>query len=118
MKKLQIKELTKSIVKHDEFSEENLKWVFENFSRKELKLFKCLLLKEIKNNNVTVSFTGKLNDENKTKINAMFPNRQILFKCNDKNIFGGLRFEYNDFILDYSISGILKKILNNIRERI
>ena len=46
----------------------------------------------------------------------MFPNKKILFKRDDENISGGVRFEYGDFVLDYSVSGIVKRILNDIRE--
>ncbi|MDR3256597.1 MAG: F0F1 ATP synthase subunit delta [Endomicrobium sp.] len=116
MKRSQIKELAKSIVKNDELSGKNLKWIFSNLSRQELKLFMRLLSKEIRDNSVTASFAGKLSDENKKKIIAMFPNKKILFKRDDENIVGGVRFEYSDFVLDYSVSGIMKRILNGIRE--
>ncbi|MDR3253629.1 MAG: F0F1 ATP synthase subunit delta [Endomicrobium sp.] len=116
MKKSQIKELTESIAKYDELSEEDLKWIFSNLSRQELKLFIRLLSKEVKNSNVKVSFAGELSDEHKKKIAVMFPNKRILFKRDDESIAGGLHFEYNDFVLDYSVSGIVKRILNSIKE--
>lgn len=118
MKRSKIREFTKSIVKHDELSTKDLEWIFSNFSRQELKLFMRLLSKEIKDNTVTASFAGELSYENKKKINAMFPNRKILFKRDDENISGGVRFEYGDFVLDYSVSGIIKRILNGIRENL
>jgi hypothetical protein len=67
MKRSQIKEITKSIVKYDELSEKDLKWIISNFSRKELKLFIMLLSKEIKDNNVLINFAGNLSDINKNK---------------------------------------------------
>jgi F-type H+-transporting ATPase subunit delta len=116
MKRSKIRELTKSIVKYDELSVKDLEWISSNLSRQELKLFMRLLSKEIKDNTVTVSFAGGLNYENKKKINDMFPNRKILFKRDDESISGGVRFEYGDFVLDYSVSGIIKRILKGIRE--
>jgi F-type H+-transporting ATPase subunit delta len=74
------------------------------------------LSKAIKYNSVTASFAGELSDVNKRKIIAMFPDKKILFKRDDKNIVGGMRLEYGDFVLDYSVSGIVGRILNGIRE--
>lgn len=116
MKISQIKELVDSIIKHDELSIKGLDWILSNLSRQELKVFMRLLSKEIKNSSVTASFAGELNDVNKRRITAMFPNKKILFKRDDENISGGVRFEYGDFVLDYSVSGIVKRILNDIRE--
>jgi len=119
MKKSQIKELAESIIRYDGLSEEkDLNWLFANLSRQELKLLISLLSKEIKYNNVTVSFSGQLSDIDKNKIAVMFPDKKILFKRDDDNIIGGVRFEYYDFILDYSISGTIQRILNGIRENL
>ncbi|OEG69350.1 hypothetical protein ATZ36_10090 [Candidatus Endomicrobiellum trichonymphae] len=106
------------MLKYGELSTKDLEWIFSNFLRQELKLFMRLLSKEIKDNTVTASFAGELNYENKKKINDMFPNRKILFKRDDENISGGVRFEYGDFVLDHSVSGIIKRILNDIRENL
>jgi F-type H+-transporting ATPase subunit delta len=118
MKRSKISELAKSIVKYDELSTKDLEWIFSNLSRQELKLFMRLLSKEVKDNTVTASFADELSCENKKKINAMFPNKKILFKRDDENISGGVRFEYGDFILDYSVFGIIERILNGIRENL
>jgi F-type H+-transporting ATPase subunit delta len=118
MKISQIKELAESVIRYDGFSEKDLKWILFNLSRQELKLFIRLLSKEIKYNNVIVSFSGELSDINKKKISAMFPNKKILFKRDDDNIVGGVRFEYGDFILDHSISGVIERILKAIRENL
>lgn len=118
MKRSKIRELAKSIVKYDELSTKDLEWVFSNLSRQELKLFVRLLSKGIKDNTVTASFADELNCENKKKISAMFPNKKILLKRDDENIIAGVRFEYGDFILDYSVSGIIKRILDDIRENL
>ncbi|GMO64305.1 MAG: hypothetical protein Nk1A_0560 [Endomicrobiia bacterium] len=118
MKRLRIKELADSVVKYDHLSPKYLDWIFSNLSRQELKLFSNLLLKGIKCNNVTVIFSGKLSGINKEKINMMFPNKKILFKQDDDNIVGGVRFEYDDFILDYSISGVIERILKDIKENL
>jgi len=74
-----------------------------------------LLSKEIRANNLTVTYAGELSVVNKAKIIAMFLGKKILFRRDDKNIIGGICLEYSDFILDYSVSGIAKMILNAIK---
>jgi F-type H+-transporting ATPase subunit delta len=118
MKRSQIKELAKSIVEYDELSEKDLNWVYSNFSRQEIKAFARLLSNEIKDKNVLATFAGELSAANKSKIEAMFPGKKITFKRDDAGVAGGVRFEYSDFILDYSISGIARRILNVIKERL
>jgi F0F1-type ATP synthase delta subunit len=118
MKRSQIKEITKSIVKYDELSENDLKWITSNLSRKELKLFMMLLSKEVKDNNVSISFAGSLSDINKNKFLEMFPNKKVIFNRNDESLIGGVCLEYGDFIFDCSVSTTVKRILNAIKERL
>ncbi|MDR1511569.1 MAG: hypothetical protein LBS15_02175 [Endomicrobium sp.] len=118
MKRLRIEELVDSVIKYDYLSSKCWDWIFLNFSREELKVFSNLLSKGIKHNNVVVSFSGELSDLNKKKINMMFHNKKILFKRDDSNIIGGIRFEYDDFILNYSISGTIERILRDIKENL
>ena len=118
MKRLRIEELANCVIKYDNLSSKYLDWIFSNLSRQELKLLSKLLSKGIKHNKAIVNFSGKLNNINKEKINAMFPNKKVLFKQDDDNILGGIRFEYDDFILDYSISGVIERILKDIKENL
>ncbi|MDR0978303.1 MAG: F0F1 ATP synthase subunit delta [Endomicrobium sp.] len=118
MKISQIRELAKAIVKYDGIPEKDLDRFYSHLSRQERKIFVRLLSNEVKENNVLVTFAGELSNVNKNKIEAMFPCRKIIFKRDDADIAGGIRFEYNDFILDCSISGIAKRILNTIKERL
>jgi F0F1-type ATP synthase delta subunit len=116
MKIWQIKELAEAVAKDDSFSDKGLQWIFSNFSRAELKLFNRLLALEIKNNSVVVTYAGNMSDDNKNKIERMFSNKKILFKRDDEAIGGGASIEYGDFVLDYSVSGIIKRILSGIRD--
>ncbi|MDR2812007.1 MAG: hypothetical protein LBB06_02735 [Endomicrobium sp.] len=118
MKRSQIKELAKSVVEYDELSEKDLNWVYSNFSRQEIKSFARLLSNEIKDKNVLATFAGELSVANKSKIESMFPGKKITFNRDDADVAGGVRFEYSDFILDYSISGIARRILNVIKARL
>jgi F-type H+-transporting ATPase subunit delta len=118
MKKSQIEKFADSIVKYDGLSSRGLEWVFSSFTKQELRMFRNLLLKKIKNNSVIVSFSGELSDENKEKIALMFPNKKICFKHDGKNIIAGMCFEYGDFVLDCSISGAVERVLSSIREKL
>ncbi|MDR2436740.1 MAG: hypothetical protein LBD17_01530 [Endomicrobium sp.] len=118
MKRSQIRELAKSIVEYDELHEKDLNWIYSNLSRQEIKMFIRLLSNEIKDKNVLVTFAGELSSTNKSKMESMFTGKRVTFKRDDADIAGGVRFEYSDFILDYSVSGIAKRILNVIKERL
>lgn len=118
MKKSQIKELAQAAVKYDSIEDKDLNWIFSNFSRKDLKLFAHILEREIKNKNVLVSHAGDIRNEERERITSMFPDKKISFKRDDENLGGGLRIEYGYFTLDYSVSGIIGRIINNIRENL
>ncbi|MDR2772014.1 MAG: hypothetical protein LBB93_00930 [Elusimicrobiota bacterium] len=118
MKKIQIKELAQSIAANDGIDDNGLKWISEKFSRNELKMFLRFLSKEIKDNKVTAFFGGDINEEGKNKVLSLFPNKKVVFKRDDNLVGAGIRIEYGDFVLDYSISGIVKRILSRIRETI
>ena len=116
MKRAQIKEISGSIAGADGLSEKDLKWIFEHFSRKDLKLLMKLLSEDIKNKNVTAFFAGHIDDNNKKKVETLFPGKKVTFKRDDESLGAGVRFEYEDYVLDYSVSGMVKRILNGIRE--
>lgn len=116
MKKTFIKELAESVVKYEGLSDKDLNWILSNLSRQELKLFLRLLNNEIKSGNVTVYHAGNLDIQKENRIRTLFKDKKVHFKRDDEDLGAGIRFEYGDFILDYSISGILNRILNSIRE--
>ncbi|MCL2485853.1 MAG: F0F1 ATP synthase subunit delta [Endomicrobia bacterium] len=114
MKRAQIKELSESIIGAGELSDKDLQHVFSMFSRKDLKQFMLLLSREIKDKNVSANFAGELSEEKKKEIISMFPGRKVNFIRDDAGLIAGLRFEYGDFVLDYSVSGIIKRTLENL----
>lgn len=116
MKRAQIKELSQSIAVAGEISENDMNWILKNFSRNDLKIFVRLLTQEMKDRKVTASFSGNMSDEDKNRIISLFPDKNIEFKRDDEELGAGLKLEYSDFILDYSVSGIIKRILSSIRE--
>ncbi|MDR1952541.1 MAG: hypothetical protein LBQ37_03385 [Elusimicrobiota bacterium] len=118
MRQVQIKELAQSIVASGGMGDKELNWVFEKFNRNEIKMFQRFLSKEIKDNNVNAFFGGEINERDKNKIISLFPGKTIIFKRDDNLVGAGIRLEYSDFVLDYSVSGIIKRILSRIRESI
>ncbi|MDR1695020.1 MAG: hypothetical protein LBR69_00070 [Endomicrobium sp.] len=114
MKRAQIKELAAAIAESEELSDKDLQRVFSMFSRKDLKQLTVLLSREIKDKNVSAHFAGGLSEENKKEIVSMFPGRKVNFIRDEDGLIAGLRFEYGDFVLDYSVSGILKRTLENL----
>jgi len=116
MKRAQIRELAAAVAENGGMSEDNLQWIFKRFSRQEMKSFAYLLSREIKDKSVTVFFAGEIGADEKKRIESMFPGKNIEFRRDDSSVTAGLRFEYGDFVLDYSVSGIVTRILNGIKE--
>jgi len=116
MKRAQIRELAAAVAENGGMSDNDLQWVFKKFSRQELKSFAYLLSREMKDKSVTVFFAGEIGSGEKKRIENMFPGRNIEFKRDDAAVTAGLRFEYGDYVLDYSVSGIITRILNGIKE--
>ena len=118
MKRAQIKELAKSVVKSGELSQDDLSRVFSLFSRKDLKMFSMLLINEMKDKNATANFAGDLSEESKKRILSLFPDKKVSFNRDDDGVVAGVRLEYGDFIMDYSVAGIIQRMLNDVKESI
>jgi F-type H+-transporting ATPase subunit delta len=115
MKISQIKELAGAVVENGGFSDKDLQWVLGKFSRSELKAFVNALAWEVKNKTLVVNYAGAVSDQDKKRITSLFPGKTPEFKL-DKGLVAGVRLEYGDYVLDYSVSGIIKRILNSMRE--
>ncbi len=116
MKKAQIKELARSVIEHGGMSDKDMQWVLSKFSRQDLKLFARYLAAEAKNRKATAFFAGEISEQDKKRITSLFNGKQVEFKRDDENVGAGVRFEFGDYVLDYSVSGIVKRILSSIRE--
>jgi len=114
MKRELIKELAQSVAEHNEMSAQELSWLFSRLSKKELKTFVNLLFWETKNRKVAVSYAGSMTENHKKRIESLFPGKKAEFK-EDSSLAAGVKFEYGDYVLDYSVSGIIKRILENIK---
>jgi F-type H+-transporting ATPase subunit delta len=117
MKREQIKELAQAVARYNEMGDKELDWLFSNMSKKELKIFINLLLREMKNRKVTVSYAGSMTESYKERITSLFPDKRAEFK-EDPSLAAGAKFEYGDYVLDCSVSGIISGILENIRENL
>jgi F-type H+-transporting ATPase subunit delta len=115
MKREQIKELARAAAEYGQMSEKDLDWLFSHLTKKELKYFINLLSWEIKNAKVSVSYAGTPTENDKKRIISLFADKKAEFK-EDSSLVAGVKFEYGDYVLDYSVSGMINKILENIRE--
>lgn len=116
MEKQQIKQLALSILEDGEVSEKNFDWLMNNLSRNDMKLFLSYFNAAFKNKNVVVYYAGTPSDTVKTKISKMFPGKKIVYVRDDKEIGAGVRIEFGDYILDYTVTNMIIKIMKGIRE--
>ncbi len=118
MKKQIIRQLAQSIAQTGIVSQEVSDWIFNNLNRTEIKLFVRYLSAEIKNFTVVAKYAGEATDEIKQKIKQMFPNKNIVYVRADEEVGAGVKFEFGDYILDYSVSAMITKIMKTIRENL
>jgi F0F1-type ATP synthase, delta subunit (mitochondrial oligomycin sensitivity protein) len=116
MKRTQIKELAETIAYYNKLSDKDADWLLKNLTRQELKLFIRLLTQSLKDRKVSAVFAGEITAADKKRISSLFPDKEIDFLRDDKNIGAGIRLEYGDFIMDYSVSGIVARIINGLKE--
>ncbi len=45
-----------------------------------------------------------------------FPGKNLIYVRDDKEIGAGLRIEFGDYILDYTVTNMVVKIMKGIRE--
>ena len=69
----------------------------------------------IKSNTVFVK-SGQASDTVKNKIQKMFPDKSIIYNRDDKDVVAGVKLEFGDYILDYTLSNMVDKIMKDIRE--
>ena len=118
MKKQQIKQLALSIVETGEISQSVSDWINKNLSKSELKLFVNYLESALKAATVTVRYAGNPSQATKDKIAKMFPDKSLVYIRDDKEIGAGIRFEFGDYILDYTVTNMIVKIMKDIRENL
>lgn len=118
MKKQQIKQLALSIVETGEISPTVSQWINNNLSKSELKLFVSYLERALKDSTVTVRYAGNPSQATKDKIQKMFPDKSLVYIRDDKEIGAGIRFEFGDYILDYTVTNMIVKIMKDIRENL
>ena len=118
MKKQIVRQLAQSIAQNGTVSQEVSDWIFKNLSRAEIKLFVRYLSAEIKNWTVVAKYAGQPTDEIKEKIKQMFPNKNIVYVRANEEVGAGVKFEFGDYILDYTVSAMIEKIMKTIRENL
>lgn len=116
MEKQQIKQIALSIIDNGDVSENVYNWIVNNFSKNDMKLFINYLRAAFKDKNVTVRYAGTPSQTVKEKIIKMFPGKSIVYVRDDKEIGAGVRIEFGDYVLDYTVTNMIIKIMKGIRE--
>lgn len=118
MKKLQIKQLAQSVMANGEISDDISKWLLNNLTKADMKLFVKYLTLELKESVVIARYAGEPSQTVKNKIQKMFPDKNITYIRDDKEIGAGIKFEFGDYILDYTASSMIVKIMKGIKENL
>jgi len=116
MEKQQIKQIALSIIQDGNVSEKVYDWIINNFSKNDMKLFINCLRTALKDKNVVVRYAGTPSDTVKEKITKMFPDKNLVYVRDDNQIGAGVRIEFGDYILDYTVTNMIIKIMKGIRE--
>ena len=116
MKKQQIKQLALSIVETGEISDKVSQWINKNLSKSELKLFVSYLSSALKEKSVIVKYAGNPQEITKEKIQKMFPDKKLVYVRADEEVGAGIKFEFGDYILDYTVTNMIVKIMKDLRE--
>ena len=116
MKKQQIKQLALSIVEQGEVSSGISQWILNNLQKRELKLFINYLSRALKESIVVVKYAGDATSVIKNKIQKMFPAKKLVYVRDDEQIGAGIKIEFGDYILDYTVTNMIIKIMKSIRE--
>ncbi|MDR0890514.1 MAG: hypothetical protein LBM05_00025 [Endomicrobium sp.] len=117
MRKIQIHDLVKSIVKYNGLSYKELNWIYSKFTIQELTQLQILLDRAIQTTKVLVFSSHDISKNNKSGIRKIYNKNKVVFLRNDKQL-GGLYIEYNYYIFDYTITNILTNIIKILREYI
>jgi len=103
-----IKELAKnSVDEKNNINEKVAEFILKNLSKKELKIYLRRIRKISKEQNVTVKYEGKLNNNLETEIRKMFEDKIIKFE-KDEKLGGGFLIINNDMIVNYTIDRMIE----------
>lgn len=116
MKKQQIRKLAISIIEAGEISENVSQWIFKNLTKSEMKLLVSYMSCALKETTVVARYAGTPSTVTKEKIQKMFPDKKLVYIRDDKEIGAGIRFEFGDYVLDYTVTNMILKIMKDIRE--
>ncbi len=118
MMKKQIKKLADLIVESGDVADNVVKWIFDNMSKSDMKLFLRYINNAERQKTAVVKYAGDLTEAAKNKIYGKFPGKRIVFVRRDEEIGAGIKINFGDYSLDYTVSGMIEKIMKDIRENL
>jgi hypothetical protein len=109
MDKKLIKKLAGASYTNNKLDEEKVNRITVNLNRRELREY-VKALKNLQNKvTVYVEHTNELDDNYKREIEALYPNKSVIFRRN-KDLILGIKITENDIVSNISLSNSLKQI--------
>lgn len=115
MTRKQLKELISKSYTRARLDPEKVDAIANALSRQDLKDYiKAIKLQE-KKKNVLVALPYLPSDEEKKKIQDMYPGKSVVYDI-DPSLMIGLRINDNDTVIDYSVKSTLEHLLEHIEQ--
>lgn len=99
-----------------EINEEVAAWVLANLSRSELKSYLAALRREMRRRRVYVALSGGKESDVSGQIGARYPGRELSVSRDDA-LGAGVRVSAGDDIVDASVKGYLRELLEEIGKK-
>ena len=96
-----------------EINEEVAAWVLQNLSRSQLKSYLAALRREMRRRRVYVALSGGTESDVSGQIGARYPGRELEVSRDDA-LGAGVRVSAGDDIVDASVKGYLRELLEEI----
>ena len=99
-----------------EINEEVASWALTNLTRSQLKSYLAALRREMRRRSVYVALSGGVDSEVRGPIGERYPGWELSI-ARDDSLGGGIRVRAGDDIVDASIKGYLKELLEEISKK-
>jgi len=102
-----------TLTQSGEINEEVASWALANLTRSQLKLYLAALRREMRRRSVYIALSGGVESEVRGSIGEQYPGRELSLG-HDDSLGGGVKVSAGDDIVDASIKGYLKELLEEI----
>ena len=102
-----------SFTPQGEINEEVSSWALSNLTRSQLKAYLAALRREARRRTVYVELSGGTESEVSDAIEEQYPSRELVVHRDD-GLGAGVKVSAGDDIVDASVKGYLKKLIEEI----